>query len=114
MAKILQVRASDPQHVYALVAWLYWPHELPPPAKKAPDQISLKGGQRTYHGAFELIASNYLDVLDVLTFAGKANVVEWDEVSDGSEFMAKNLYWRQTLCRGTGALSVSVKNNFKE
>lgn len=108
VAKILQVRASNPQHVYALVTWLYWTDELPPPAKKAPDQISVTGGKRRYHGEDELVASNYLDILDVLSFAGKADVIEWDEQSDGSEFMGRNLYWRQTFCRETQALSVSI------
>ncbi|CAG8951297.1 hypothetical protein HYFRA_00008047 [Hymenoscyphus fraxineus] len=105
VAKILQVRAASPQHVYALISWLYWPEELPPPAKRSSDQVSPKGGKRKYHGAQELVASNYLDILDVLTFAGKADVVEWDEAGDYIPAGERKYYWRQTFCRQTQALS---------
>jgi hypothetical protein len=121
VARILQVRAKNAQHVYALVwpptllkaqpliiyevAWMYWPEELPPPVTNAKDLFSkTTGGKRTYHGNFELIASNYMEVLDVLSFAGKADVHHWLEEDDN---LSSKLYWRQTFCRGTQALSVS-------
>jgi len=102
IARILQVRARDAQHVYALVTWLYWSDELPIPATRSPDQVSKYGGRRKYHGNYELIASNYMQVLDVLTFAGKAEVYHWDEQDDNS---GAQLYWRQTFCRETQELS---------
>ncbi|EHK25558.1 uncharacterized protein TRIVIDRAFT_62230 [Trichoderma virens Gv29-8] len=56
IARILQVRASSPQHVYALIAWLYWPEELPRPRAKTSDTVNSITGQRKYHGSHELIA----------------------------------------------------------
>ena len=105
VARILQVRAKNAQHVYALIARLYWPEELPPPAVKAADQESRESGKRKYHGSHELIASNYMEVLDVLSFAGKAEVFHWLEEDDN---LQHKLYWRQTFCRETQELSVSV------
>lgn len=121
IARILQVRAANPQHVYALVsllssrrrahiliyqvAWMYWPEELPPPRTKTADTINSTSGQRKYHGGHELIASNYMEVLDVLSFAGKADVIQWDEKDDD---IKSKLYWRQTFCRETQELSVSA------
>ncbi|KAB8299115.1 hypothetical protein EYC80_001228 [Monilinia laxa] len=107
VARVLQVRASNPQHVYALVAWMYWPEELAATAKAA-DEVSPAGGRRRYHGSAELIASNYLDVVDVTSFAGKVEIVHFSEevVDDAvSEPDLKKFYWRQTFCRGTNKLS---------
>ena len=89
---------------------MYWPDELPPPKKPAPDQVSPHGGKRTYHGSHELVASNYMEVLDVLSFAGKAEVGHWLEEDDN---LIHKLYWRQTFCRETQDLSVSCKNCHK-
>lgn len=77
IARIIQVRAKNAQHVYALVAWMYWPNELPLPASGKDLLGPHTGGRRKYHGVDELVASNYLDVLDVLSFAGKADVTQW-------------------------------------
>ncbi len=84
---------------------MYWPEELPPPSVKAADQVNKDSGKRTYHGSHELIASNYMEVLDVLSFAGKADVPQWFEEDDN---LQSKLYWRQTYNRTTQALSVSV------
>lgn len=105
VARILQVRAKNAQHVYALVAWMYWPEELPAPKVRAEDQLHKDGGKRKYHGSHELVASNYMDVLDVLSFAGKAEVNQWLEEDDNLQY---KLYWRQTFCRETQALSVNL------
>ena len=86
------------------IAWMYWPDELPAPQRPSPDQVSGHSGKRTYHGSHELIASNYMQVLDVLSFAGKAEVGHWLEEDDS---LQQQLYWRQTFCRGTQELSVS-------
>jgi hypothetical protein len=83
---------------------MYWPHELPTPKTKASDMVKGLSGQRKYHGSHELIASNYMEVLDVLSFAGKADVFQWDEEDDN---LQSKLYWRQTFCRETQELSVS-------
>ncbi|KAF7934799.1 uncharacterized protein EAE98_002844 [Botrytis deweyae] len=107
IARILQVRAKDPQHVYALVAWMYWPEELPATAKAA-GETSASSGRRKYHGNSELIASNYLDVVDVLTFAGKLDVERFSEDLDDyavSDPDPSKCYWRQTFCQATQRLS---------
>lgn len=85
---------------------MYWPEELPPPSTKLKDMESAQSGKRTYHGGHELIASNYMEVLDVLSFAGKADVFHWDEADDT---LNHKLYWRQTFNRTTQGLSVSAK-----
>lgn len=84
---------------------MYWAEELPAPSIKAADQVHKDFGKRRYHGSHELIASNYMDVLDVLTFAGKAEVHHWLEEDDNLQY---KFYWRQTFCRETQALSVST------
>jgi hypothetical protein len=85
---------------------MYWPEELPPPPpkSKASDLVDPQGGKRTYHGSHELVASNYMEVLDVLSFAGKADVFHWLEEDDN---VPSKIYWRQTYCRETQELSVS-------
>jgi len=85
---------------------MYWPEELPPPKTKVSDTVNSTSGQRKYHGSHELIASNYMEVLDVLSFAGKAEVYHWEEEDDN---LQHKLYWRQTFCRETQELSVSSK-----
>ncbi len=82
---------------------MYWPEELPPSSPKQPDQKDSHSGKRTYHGAHELVASNYMEVLDVLSFAGKADIDHWDEQDDN---LMSRLYWRQTFNRKTQKLSV--------
>ena len=84
---------------------MYWPEELPPPKTKTSDTVNNHSGQRKYHGSHELIASNYMEVLDVLSFAGKADVFQWNEEDDN---LVHKLYWRQTLNRETQELSVSM------
>ncbi|KAH8800738.1 hypothetical protein F5884DRAFT_540720 [Xylogone sp. PMI_703] len=102
VARMLQIKAKDPQHVYALVAWMFWKHQLP---HKELKQASLPDPKMaTYHGNNELIASNYMDVLDVLSIEGKAEVNHWLEESD-EEHRPSGLYWRQTLNRKTKQLS---------
>jgi hypothetical protein len=85
---------------------MYWPEELPALKTRSPDQVSPKRGQMTYHGGHELIASNHMEVLDVLSFAGKADVFHWLEEDDN---LQHKLYWRQTLNRKTEELSVSSR-----
>jgi hypothetical protein len=58
----------------------------------------------TFHGSYELIASNYMEVLDVLSVDGKAKVGQWKEEDD---IPTSGLFGRQTFCRDTQNLSVS-------
>jgi hypothetical protein len=66
--------------------------------------VNSVSGRRKYHGSQELIASNRMQVLNVLSFAGKADVRQWDEEDDN---LTSKLYWRQTFCIQTETLSVS-------
>lgn len=88
---------------------MYWPEELPATAKAA-GETSTTSGRRKYHGNSELIASNYLDVVDVLTLAGKIDVERFSE--DLGDYAVSDpdpgkFYWRQTFCQATQRLSVS-------
>lgn len=103
IARILEIRAADAQHVYALVVWMYWPDQL---LNAHVGRETAKSGQRSYHGKHELIASNHLDVMDVTTLAGKAPVKQWLEEDDND--VQDGLYWRQTYDIKTGNLSVSI------
>ncbi|KAH8797648.1 hypothetical protein F5884DRAFT_251688 [Xylogone sp. PMI_703] len=91
VARMLQIRAKDPQHVYALVAWMFWKHQLPYKESKQANVSDLK--MTTYYGNNELIASNYMDVLDVLSIEDKAEVNDWLEESN-EEHQLSELYWR--------------------
>lgn len=87
---------------------MYWPEELIATAK-AKGEKSAFAGRRKYHGDLELIASNYMDVLDVLTFAGKMDIEHFSEkLVDGAIPEPTGFYWRQTFCRHTQKLSVSL------
>lgn len=57
VARILEIRASDEQHVYARVYWMYWPDELP--AGTHVGRKTIRGGRQPHHGKHELIASNH-------------------------------------------------------
>lgn len=83
VAKVLEVRAKDNQHVYLRLFWLYWPDELP--SKRQP-----------YHGANELIMSNAMDIVDAMTVAGPAEVTHWDEHRDEQEDLGQR-FFRQFL-----------------
>lgn len=101
VAQIREIRAKDSRHVYALVAWLYWPDEL---VNVRVGTEAPKSGRRWYHGKHELVASNHLDVEDVTSMAGHAAVAQWLEEDDDK--IQEGLYWRQTFDIMTGKLSV--------
>ncbi|KAJ9648498.1 hypothetical protein H2199_001353 [Coniosporium tulheliwenetii] len=94
LAKVLEVRAGDEQHVYLRVFWLYRPEELP------------NGGRRPYHGRNELVASNDMQIIDAMTVDGRVEVRHWDEADEAEElFPADQLFWRQTWDAVRGVLS---------
>ena len=83
VAKVLEVRAKDNQHVYLRLFWLYWPDELP-------------SGRKAYHGANEFIMSNAMDIVDAMTVAGPAEVTQWKEEKDDQEDLGQR-FFRQFL-----------------
>ncbi|KAI1213813.1 uncharacterized protein F4807DRAFT_456362 [Annulohypoxylon truncatum] len=92
VARILEIRASDEHHVYARVYWMYWPDELPPGTQDGKKFIQ---GRQSYHGANELIASNHMDVINVVSVTAPATVNQWDETNEDDVQPA--LYWRQAF-----------------
>lgn len=70
LAKILQIRANAPERVLILVAWLYWPYELP------------KGYQQPWFGDSEVFPSNLMDIIDASTVSDRAKIVFLDEKDD--------------------------------
>ncbi|KAJ6437620.1 ebs-bah-phd domain-containing protein [Purpureocillium lavendulum] len=104
VAKILEIRALDEYHVYARVYWMYSPDELPP---KTLDQKKAVSGRQPYHGVNELIASNHMDVVNVLSVAAHAVVNQWVEADDDQ--VQESLYWRQAFdCRTSQLSSVDL------
>ncbi|KJZ76597.1 hypothetical protein HIM_03933 [Hirsutella minnesotensis 3608] len=104
VAKILEVRALDEHHVYARVYWMYSPDELPP---NTLDGKKLVSGRQPYHGQNELIASNHMDVINVVSVAMRAVVNHWVESDD--EQVQDALYWRQAFdCRTSQLSSVDL------
>lgn len=71
-AKVLEVRALDTEHVYIRVAWLNRPEDL-------------VGGRKAYHGKYELVPTNQMDVIDAMTVNGPCDVVHWEEQDDDSK-----------------------------
>ncbi|KAH6980616.1 hypothetical protein BKA56DRAFT_632396 [Ilyonectria sp. MPI-CAGE-AT-0026] len=79
VAWILEIRAADEHHVYARVYWIYLPDELP--AGTVCDKNKLQGCQ-LYYGHNELVVSNYMDIIDVISVIMPATIMD-------------GLYWRQ-------------------
>ncbi|RDW78097.1 hypothetical protein BP5796_05949 [Coleophoma crateriformis] len=102
IGKILEIRGATTSHVYALVNWMYWPEDLP--LCQAPNELKPISGRRGYHGRREVIASNVLDAIPVLTCAGKVDVIHWLE-EDDEDAITTPLYWRQTFNEENNELS---------
>ncbi|KAK4140301.1 uncharacterized protein C8A04DRAFT_32181 [Dichotomopilus funicola] len=100
VARILEIRASDEHHVYARVYWMYWPDELPQGTHDGKKTIQ---GRQPYHGLNELIASNHMDIINVVSVTSQAQVKQWYEEND--EEIQNALYWRQAFDVRTYELS---------
>ncbi|GKU07859.1 unnamed protein product [Fusarium langsethiae] len=104
VARILEIRASNEHNVYARVYWMYWPDELP--SVTIYHKMRVRGRQ-PYHGTNELIASNHMDIINVVSVTAPAIVNQWIE-SDDEEIEAA-LYWRQAYdCRKPQLSSVGI------
>ncbi|KAF5694449.1 hypothetical protein FDENT_1178 [Fusarium denticulatum] len=104
VAYILEIRASDEHHVYARVYWMYWPYELPLGTIDGKQKFQ---GRQPYHGANELIASNHMDIIDVVSVTEPVTVRHWNESDD--EEIQDGFYWRQAYdCRNSELLSVEL------
>ncbi|KAI4147310.1 MAG: hypothetical protein L6R39_003154 [Caloplaca ligustica] len=81
IARILEIRALDPQNVYVRVYWLYRPEDIP-------------GGRRDYHGSRELISTNHMEIVDALRVLSPVQVFHWKE-EDKTQLPKEGVYWRQ-------------------
>lgn len=96
-AKVLEVRALDSEHVYIRVAWLNRPEDL-------------DTGRKPYHGEYELIPSNHMDIIDAMSVNGSLEVMEWNEADEDAPMpMEEQYFWRQTFDARQKTLSVSLE-----
>ncbi|KAH7192833.1 uncharacterized protein B0J16DRAFT_333803 [Fusarium flagelliforme] len=93
VARVLEVRAKDANHVYARVHWMYRPEELPPGTLDGDKKIQ---GRQPYHGEKELIMSNHMDIVDVLSVSGPAEVKCWGGEEEDKE-TPEGLFWHQAF-----------------
>lgn len=105
VARILEIRASDEHHVYARVYWMYWPDELPGGTLDGKKMIQ---GRQPYHGVNELVASNHMDIINVVSVTSAAQVNQMFEENDDD--VHNTLYWRQAIDVRTFELSSLVPN----
>jgi hypothetical protein len=97
-AQVHEVRAADEHHVFLRCSWLENPQDLPEEVLSTP----------SYHGKFELVPSNKMDIIDALTVNGPLKVAYWEEANDDADMPAHDeYYWRQTYNHDTKVLSVS-------
>lgn len=83
-AKVLEVRALDPEHVYIRVAWLNRPEDL-------------DTGRKAYHGKNELIPTNQMDIIDAMAVNGRLDIYQWLEGNDDTPMPGiEEYFWRQT------------------
>ncbi|KJZ68668.1 hypothetical protein HIM_11940 [Hirsutella minnesotensis 3608] len=96
VAKILEIRALDESHVYARVYWMYSPDELP---ENIFVNEQLKSGcSAPSYRHNELIASNHMDIINVVSVAMRTVVHHRIGLDDG--VVPDELHWRQALdCR---------------
>ncbi|KAJ6437558.1 duf455 domain protein [Purpureocillium lavendulum] len=71
VARVLEIRALDEHHVYARVYWMYSADDLLP--KSTADQGPIPE-QLADYSQNELMASNHMDIIDVLSVVGRVSV----------------------------------------
>jgi len=99
VARVLEIRALDEHHVYARVYWMYSPDDLPP--KSAADQGPVPEQVADY-SQNELIASNHMDIINVVSVVGRATVNHvCANAAEGG------LHWQWAFDYRTSKISVS-------
>ncbi|KAI4750830.1 hypothetical protein E4T44_14904, partial [Aureobasidium sp. EXF-8845] len=78
-AQVHEVRAADEHHVFLRCSWLENPEDLPKEVRSTP----------SYHGSFELVPSNKMDIIDGLTVNGRLDVTYWKEADDEATMPAQ-------------------------
>lgn len=97
VAKILQARATSDREVYILVAWLYWPNEVPKGVRAHPHFYTKD------YAPNELIMSNWLDIIDANSISAKADAYYVDEDNEEHLYNVPDRFWRQTFNAGESA-----------
>ncbi|KAJ9651393.1 hypothetical protein H2198_009337 [Neophaeococcomyces mojaviensis] len=104
VAKIVEARATNNREVWLLVAWLYWPDEIP---QDVPNIKAL----RQWYGRAELIMSNALDFVDATTISSKAeDVAYYDEWDNNKVGQPEARYWRQAFDAAAYVKDQKAKN----
>lgn len=101
VGKVLQARATSDREVYILVAWLYWPNEIPKAVKSHPHYYAKE------YASSELIMSNWLDIIDANSISAKADVYYLDEDEEDDFLYVPDRFWRQTFNAGEAGASAS-------
>lgn len=93
LAKVLECRAADPEHVYLRIIWLYRPEET-------------GDGRQPWQAEDEVIPSTHMQIIDATACNGRISVKEWEPGVDCGPVTRRKFYWRQTLdTLGKGKLS---------
>ncbi|OAQ65726.1 ebs-bah-phd domain-containing protein [Purpureocillium lilacinum] len=99
VARVLEIRALDEHHVYARVYWMYCADDLPP--KSAADQRPVPE-QVAGYSQNELIASNHMDIINVVSVVGRATV---NHVCANAAEDEGGLHWQWAFDYRTSKLS---------
>ncbi|KAI8710814.1 BAH domain-containing protein [Fusarium sp. LHS14.1] len=92
VAYILEIRAADPYHVFARVYWMYWPEDIP---KRVMQRSTRIRGPEIFHQSHELIASNHMDIIDVMSVNGLETV---KPVSNSRRTTRRSqLFWKESF-----------------
>lgn len=93
LAKVIECRAADSEHVYLRIIWLYRPEET-------------EDGRQPWQAEDELIPSTHMQIVDAVTCNGSIQVHKWEPGVEGGPVQRRRFWWRQTLDTiGKGKLS---------
>ncbi|KAH7303601.1 hypothetical protein B0I35DRAFT_402274 [Stachybotrys elegans] len=101
IAQILEIRAADGRELYALVAWMLSPDNLPENTICGKSFIE---GRQSYHGNQELICSNQGGIVHLARLRSQICVKHLDELG-GFRPEPHQWYWRQKFDCFTRELS---------
>ncbi|RSL43911.1 hypothetical protein CEP51_016303 [Fusarium floridanum] len=92
VAYILEIRAADPHHVFARVYWMYWPDDIP---KRVMQRLTRIRGPEIFHRSHELIASNHMDIIDVMSVNGLETVRPVSNSQRSTR--SSQLFWKESF-----------------
>ncbi|KAH8648816.1 hypothetical protein BGZ61DRAFT_460620 [Ilyonectria robusta] len=92
IAYILEIRAADQYHVFARVYWMYWPEDIP---KRLMQDLTRIRGPEIFHRSHEVIASNHMDIIDVMSVNGLETVKPMR--SSRRDARSSQLFWKESF-----------------